>query len=703
MRPVFFAGLRLCIALLLGTGSSLLFEARAQEGDLPFPPEEIYDRISRTNEQLIEGMDLPEELSVAEWQADLDTLAALLQRRLPYADAALGPHHLTRRLDSLKALVPQQTRDQRILSVFRLMNLPAAGTGHTRIFASQRVLGWRAVPFRVYRFDDGVFIMAAADTSLIGREVVAIDGTPIEDVYDRLAPYVSADNRWSRQTHVHEHILEWANPLHALGITDRVDQFALHLRTERGGTASITVQTLRPDTPAFVRYITSPASMPVTPPERQWSPASVQEDSNEPFYRTTYDEATGELYLEFNTVVNETRVDRFSDQSIADLADSLRTLIEGRPLERFIVDLRTNLGGITADGDPLVELLSSHPTINRRGVLYTLLSPYTHSAAGLFAMKLEQRTKTLFAGQPSGFSPTIWGEISPVLLPNSKILIYTSYAYYQGGLPDTPRTFIEPDLRVPFTARQHFENVDSTRIAVRTHTPEPIPTVALSPDAEARFVGTYRMTPSHRARIERTEGGLAFHMTRGETEPFIESDLHPLSATSLATDMTGVTVERRTDGEGLALVTPDTSYTLAPVEGAFTLPLEHIRADRFAEGAAGLRAARDAGVRLGTDFLEYPLTDLLEENPIPAWPDTLSQEEKARRALPYAELSAELLPMSWRVQADLAMTYQVLGRTEAMRRAAQRVVDADPRRAGFVREYLGLEVTNDGVVQAPAP
>ena len=691
---------RTALFIALALIALLPADVHSQADDLPFSPDSVYNYISRTNEQLIQGMDLPERLSVTEWRADLDTLAALLQRRLPYAEDALGPDHLTRRLDALKEAVPQQTRDQRILSVFRLMNLPAAGTGHTRIFASQRVLGWRAVPFKVYRFDDGVFIMAAADTTLIGREVLTIDGTPIAEVYARLSPYVSADNRWSRETHVHEHLLAWANPLHALGLTEQVDQLTLRLRAEGSRTESMTIETLRPNTPAFVRYLTSSSSIPDTPPERQWSPASVQEDNNEPFYRTTYDAATGELYLQFNTVVNETRVDRFSDRSIAELADSLRTLIEDRPLERFIVDLRTNLGGITADGDPLVELLSSHPKINRRGVLYTLISPYTHSAAGLFAMKLEQRTKTLFAGQPSGFSPNIWGEIAPVLLPNSKIAVYTSYAYYQGGLPDTPRTYIEPDLRVPFTSRQHFENVDSTRLAVRTHTPEPIETVALSPEAEARFVGTYRMTPSHRARIESTSDGLLFRVTRGETEPFIESDLYPLSETRLATDMTGVTVERRPTGEGLALVTPDTSYTLAPVEpGAFTLPLEHIRANRFADGAAGLQAARDAGVRLGTDFLEYPLTDLLEENPIPAWPDTLTQEEKARQALPYAELAAEFLPMSWRVQADLALTYQALGRPEAVRRAAQRVVDADPRRARFVREVLGLDVTAAGCVQ----
>jgi hypothetical protein len=637
-------------------------------------------------------------VSVADWRADLDTLAAAMRRQLPYADDALGRHHLQGRLDSMKAALPTQTRDQRVLSLFRLLNLPAVGTGHTRLFGSQRVLDWRALPLKLYRFDDGVFVMAAANSDLIGRQVLAMDGTPIDSVYAALAPYVSADNRWSRPTHVQETLLDWANPLEALGLIDRGDEVTLRL-DGGDGPARVVVETMPPDTPAFVRYITSDATMPPVPEDLQWSPASPQQDSDEPFYRTEYRDATDVLYLQFNVVVNETRVDRFSDQDIAELADSLRTIVDQNPLKKFVVDLRTNLGGITSHGDPLVELLSSHPKINRRGVLYTLISPYTNSAAGLFAMKLEQRTKTLFAGQPSGFSPNIWGEIAPVLLPHSKIVVYLSYAYYEGGLPNTPRSFIEPDVRVPFTSDQHFQNVDSTMIAVRRHEPEPIPTVELPAAERQRFVGTYRMSPVHRARIEATADGIHLHMSRGEEEPFIDSELHPLSRTRLATDLSDVGLKRRARTDGLLLATPDTAYTLAPVDSGFTLPLEHIRAGRFEAGAKGLRTAVDAGMRLGNDFTEYPLTDLLEENPLPAWPDTLSEEEKARRALPYTKLAVELSAPSWRSWADLAMIYKVLGRIEKMRRAAQQVVDRDPRRAGFVREYLDLTVAQDGTVQ----
>lgn len=70
------------------------------------------------------------------------------------------------------------------------------------------------------------------------------------------------------------------------------------------------------------------------------------------------------------------------------------------------------------------------------------------------AMELERRTKTLFVGTRSSFAPNIWGETTPVLLPNSKITVELSYAYYQGGMPAEPRPHLEPDLRVPLTSGQ---------------------------------------------------------------------------------------------------------------------------------------------------------------------------------------------------------------------------------------------------------
>jgi hypothetical protein len=615
-----------------------------------------------------------------------------MHRRVPYAEAATGGRAFHKRLDSLKQAVPRQTRDQRILSLLQLAHVPTPGTQHMKVDQRQRVFGWRAFPLTPYRFADGTYVLRAADSTLAGTELLSIGGTPIDSVYAALAPY-SKGHGSGKAPYTSLWLLDFANPLRAVGVVDQIDEIPVRVRDDDGTVRRAVVETMPYDSEEHVRY-TFTATAPVSAP-RPWTPAPTFIDADEPRARYSYRDSTNLLYLKYNLVAPPS-----GNMTAEDLADSLRTIADTRPIDTFVLDLRTNPGGSYRYARPIIDLLSTHPKINRRGTLYTLISWKTFSAAGLMAMELERRTKTLFAGEHSAFAPNIWGETQPVLLPNSKVTAELSYAYYQGGMPDDPRSRLEMDLHVPLTSDQFFQNVDSTMIAVKRHEPSPIESISLSAAERERFTGTYRISPIHRAEITATEDGLHLRVDRGQPFPFIESDLHPLSSERLATDVTDVYVERRPGEAGLTLVWKDTTYAMAPVDAGFTLPSEHIRAGRLDEGAEGLRRALTSGMRLGNDFTEVPLTDLVEESPIPAWPDTLSREEKARRALPYTTLATELSSMSWRSWADLAWLHKILGQPEQMRQAAQRAVTLHPiDGAHFAREWLDLTVTADGRVE----
>ena len=661
-------------------------------GAVPIHPDSIHAYIAGVSEALLDGQPVPTELTAADVQADLDTLAARMPRRLPYFEAAYGAGRLMRRLDSLKRLAPEQTRDQRLLSLFQLLNAPAPGTGHSRINPAQRPLGWRALPLWMYRFADGVFVMTSADSSLVGSEVLAIGETPIDTLYARLAPYAGSDTPTYRDRRIEEQFLRWANPLRAVGVTDAIDTVPVRIRTPEGEVVQLQVESVCPDTRAWVRFRTS---LPPVPRELEWSPASNAQNNREPFYRIEYRDAASLLYVQFNTVLNESDFDAFSNLSVADVADSLRAVADAYPIDKVVVDLRTNTGGNHGLIGPLTEVLGNHPKIDRRGVLYTLISPYTYSAAGTLAMEMERRTKTLFAGEPSGFAPSQWGEVAPTRLPHSKVAVQLSYAYYQRDLPDTVRPHLQPDLHVPFTSDQHFRNDDRTLQAVLDHTLAPLDTIALPPAEQQRFAGAYRLSPLHVARIAVTNDGLTLRVT-GETLPlrlhhdgpavFLETALYSLSSTRLATDISDVFVDRAADTGTLTLVWKDTTYALTPTDPTVQSPVEDLRAGRMAEGVLGLQMVRAAGLKLGNNIIEAPLTEKS---------DRLLAEGRPEAALPYVELAAELAPMSWRVHADLAEAYHVAGRPGAAWKALQRVRELDPRRYDDMLDYLGIDSPPD--------
>lgn len=616
----------------------------------------LYSQFSPSTEQIIGDREVPRELSAAKWEADLDSLEQILRQRLIYFEDAYSSHRLAHRVDSLKRLMPEQTRAERILSVARLLDLPAPGTEHIGLPFIQRPISWRLLPMRIFEFDDGYYIVHAKDENLVGSEVLAIGGTPADSVAAALSP-------WG--------IMSFVEPLEAAGIVERGGQIPVRMQAPNGRQATRNVEPKGAWSLSTVLYEKSLQE----PVRGKWSPANAHPRERNYWY--SYRDSTDLLYVQFNSVKNAS-----PEWTIADLADSLRVIADARPIDKVALDLRNNGGGNHGLIEPLVDFFGSHPKIDRRGMLYTLLSRKTFSAAGTLAMELERRTKTLFVGEPGSFAPNMWGDTAPFLLPNSKLVGNVSYRYWQTSLPDEPRTRLAPDVGVPLTSDQHFSDVDSAMIAVRQHESAPRETVSLTEAERASFTGTYRLSPIHRAGVTDTGDGLSFRVDRGRPEsglhPFIESDLHPLSSTRLATDITDAYLERRSGSEELALVWKDSTYALMPVDSGFTLPTEDIRAGRFEQAAKRLRTAQASGFKLDS-WITSALT---------ARADTLEAKDRPIDALRYNQLAVELFPQSWRVYSSLAYNYELLGRTDEAISAYQTFRTLDPSRMKAVKERL---------------
>ncbi len=616
----------------------------------------LYSQFSPSTEQIIGDQEVPRELSSAKWQADLDSLAQILRQRLLYVEDAYGLRRLARRVDSLKRMVPEQTRAERILSVARLLDLPAPGTGHTTLPFIQRPISWRLLPMRIFAFDDGYYVVHAKDDNLVGNEVLAIGDTSADSVAKALAP-------WG--------IMSFVEPLQAIGVVEQASEIPVRMQTSSGRQVTRAIEPSGAWSLSTVLYEKALQE----PVKGKWSPANAH--PRERNYWFSYRKSTDLLYVQFNSVQNES-----PEWTIAHLADSLRAIADAHPIDKVALDLRNNGGGNHNLIEPLVDLFSSHPKIDCRGTLYTLLSRKTFSAAGTLAMELERRTKTLFVGEPGSFAPNMWGDTVPFLLPHSKLVGNVSYRYWQTGLPDDPRTRLNPDIRVPLTSDQHFSDTDSAMIAVRQHEPAPRETISLTEEERALFTGTYRLSPIHRARVTDTGDGFFVRVDRGRPEsglhPFIESDLHPRSSTRLATDITDAYLERRSGSEELALVWKDTTYTLMPVHPGFTLPTEDLRAGRFEQAATRLRAAQASGFKLDS-WITSALT---------ARADTLEAKDRPIDALRYNQLAVELFPQSWRAYFSLAYNYELLGRTDEAISAYQTVWTLDPSRRGAVNDRL---------------
>lgn len=156
----------------------------------------------------------------------------------------------------------------------------------------------------------------------------------------------------------------------------------------------------------------------------------------------------------------------------------------------------------------------------------------------------------------------------------------------------------------------------------------------------------------------------------------MESDLHPLSPTRLATDGTGAYLKRQPGSDEFRLAWKDTAYVLTPADVAYFVPTENVQAGRFEQTAVWLRGAQSSGFRLynwGTRALT-------------ARADTLEAKNRPHDARRYNQIAVQLFPQSWVARAYLGNTYEALGRADEAARACRTVQALTPRRTDDVTE-----------------
>ena len=97
---------------------------------------------------------------------------------------------------------PGLSRDELVVGLMRLAALPGARDGHTAVFPfDQHARALHVYPLRLYDFPDGLYVVGSIGAEdLTGRRITAIDGTPIDEVVERVRPLVPHDNesglRW---------------------------------------------------------------------------------------------------------------------------------------------------------------------------------------------------------------------------------------------------------------------------------------------------------------------------------------------------------------------------------------------------------------------------------------------------------------------------------------------------------------------------
>lgn len=364
-------------------------------------------------------------LGTHQWRDDLRFFARELVQRHK------NPYHLVTQnafeeaVATLYARIPTLSNSQVVVGIARLAAM--IGDGHTRLEMDDLL---HCFPFEAFRFGRELRVVRTIPEhrQILGARIVGIGKLPITEVYKRLRALIpQGENRWYSM-HQSARQITRVETLAALEILPGVDTAQFAFADESGQIHTLSMQPCPAG--ASMEWIDAAVSPPLHLQRR-----------DEGFWCTDLPESRT-VYVNFR---------RYDD--LAEHAQRLWAVVDKAAPTRLIIDMRQNAGGdYTLGREHLVYPTQFRRTINRRGHLFVVTGRETFSAGMTNAIDFHRETDAILVGEPMGARPNGYQEVDRFLLPNSRLPVSCSIAYYRFQDRDlaafSPEIRIDPDWRL---------------------------------------------------------------------------------------------------------------------------------------------------------------------------------------------------------------------------------------------------------------
>ncbi len=404
--------------------------------------------------------------TVGQWLEDLDFVVATLRSKHPNLYYRISEQDFADVVAQARDQIKGARSDLESLYAIR-RTIATIQDGHTQMDdrgAGLDLVGLR-FPFRVDRFTDGVFITVIHQDhkAFLGSQIIAVDGVAMEDVYDVLERSANMDNQFGRIRPALAG-LTFARILYGVGITQSVESVELDVITITGEPATLTLESI-PDTGAILwsnRLNIGPTAGEYVHPAAvlgSRTPLHLRKQGPDVEYYWFEHVANAKaLYVQMNQVANQ----RGGDETLAEFTDRVWRYVDDhtRDVEKLVLDLRYNDGGLARRIIPFVNEIIKRDHINNRNSLFVLVGKRTYSASVIFLTELVVHTNAVVIGDPPASPFGFFSDTRSVgNLPNSGFGLYVAGRQVDNSW-SSDTVYFPPDIPAPFSSRDYFDGID---------------------------------------------------------------------------------------------------------------------------------------------------------------------------------------------------------------------------------------------------
>ena len=382
------------------------------------------------------------QLSVAQWQTDIDVLAENLLAKHPDFYTKHTPDEFEDAIESLEEQLATLDDSQIVMELNRLVAM--GGDSHTNIEFSEYAKPMHRLPIQCIVLADGVFISAATapNKELVGAQIIKFGDTEALDAFDKISVLFGYENN-SRLINAGSSYLPLLPALAAVGLAEafNADTYDLTIKDndgERIVTIDCTIPESRPQWVSFAQNF------------KDGMPLMYRKSNGD--YQTDFLADSKTFYLAYNKCKDA------KDFPMELLIKFVMEKSEELDAQRIVIDLRFNDGGDETVLWPMIDALKASERFSTPGRIMTLISRYTFSSAMSNAHQLRDRAGAVLIGEPTGGKPNHFGELNSFILPNSKLTVSHSTKWFQKVEGDLDAVY--PDLLVEVGSADFFAGND---------------------------------------------------------------------------------------------------------------------------------------------------------------------------------------------------------------------------------------------------
>ncbi len=392
------------------------------------------------------------KLSAKAWQDDLNFLKNTIHKDYPFLFKKTTATDFDKAVDELHNNIPNLQDHEIIVGFSRLIS--SFKYGHTRLGFERLPIPIHQLPVNLYHFNDGVYVQGVHKDygQALGAKVIAIANMPIADVLKAIYPVVPVENDQYFKSFGFLYLVS-PEILHAQGVIKELSNTIEFTLEKKGETFNLNFDAL-----SGIRNL--PLKYGLIQQDDNWLDARNQDQT--PLYLKHLDKIYYYEYLPDQKAVyiRHSQIQDDPEENIPAFYSRVFDFIEQNDVERLILDVRLNSGGNNYKNKAIVTRIIASTKINRPGNLFVILGRRTFSACQNLVNELDNYTNAVFIGEPTGENVNFYGDNRRVELPNSKIPVFLSFAWWQDKPQWENADWTVPHIAVDMSFEDYKTNAD---------------------------------------------------------------------------------------------------------------------------------------------------------------------------------------------------------------------------------------------------